>query len=257
MVVKNPDLRRILKGMVEKEVLIPIIHTSLYDPKFKGFDIHVEEWTARPPDGYFHPSTQATWSARQMALYLKSPHLFEQEIMPLTGTLAITQGHFWHMFLQHILAEYGPLVEAEIGFTDDKHRRRGHMDGLLAIDGQSEGLEIKTMNSHTIKKMTGEEALKELKFGYWSQAQEYLDVFDLPRMRFLIICPDYPFPMKEFVVKADKFHQAARRRAYLEAIAEAESDSETQTDLACCGVPERCPARYACELERGKPDANN
>jgi hypothetical protein len=244
----------VLKGLAEKEVLIPILHTALNDPKFKGFDIHVDEWTPRPPDGYFHPSTQATWSARQMALYLKHPELFEQELMPLTGTLAITQGHFWHMFLQHILGEHGVMVEAEVGFTDEQHKRRGHMDGLLAVKGEPEGLEIKTMNSRTLTKMTGEDALKELKFGYWSQSQEYLDVFDLKRMRYLIICPDYPFPMKEFTVKADKLHQARRRKAYTDAIAEAESQSETQTELACCGVPDRCPARYACDLERKKPN---
>ena len=252
MALKNPDLRRALKGTINKEVLIPILHMALNDPKFQGFSVDIDPWTPRPPDGYFHPSTQATWTARQMALYLMAPQLFEQELMPLTGVFAVTQGHFWHMFLQHILKEHGILVEDELGFTDEEHKRKGHMDGLLAIKGEPVGLEIKTMNSRTLTKMTDAEALKELKFGYWSQAQEYLDVFKLKEMRFLILSPDYPFNMKEFVVPADPIHQGRRRRAYKEAIQTAENLSlplSRTEGPSCCGTPTSCPARWACELK--------
>jgi hypothetical protein len=241
-----------MKGLENKEILIPILHTALNDPKFKAFDVRVEEWTARPPDGYFHPSTQATWSARQMALYLMAPQLFEQERMQLTGVLAITQGHFWHMFIQHVLKESGVLVEDEIGFTDEEHKRRGHMDGLLAIKGEPQGLEIKTMNSRTIQKIVNEAALKEFKYGYWCQAQEYLDVFDLRQMRFLILNADYPFTMKEFVVNADPLHQGKRRKAYKEAIATAAASSfplAAYDGPDCCGTPTSCAARYACQYK--------
>lgn len=252
MTIKNPDLRRALKGMMDDEVLIPILHATLNDPNFTGFQIDIEPWTDRPFDGYFHPSTQSTWNARQLALYLIGSRLFQGERMPLTGVFAITQGHFWHMFIQHVLGEQGVMVEAEIGFVDELHKRKGHMDGLLAIKGEREGLEIKSMNSRTIKKMVDEAALKELKFGYWSQAQEYLDVFDLPRMRFLFLCPDYPFIMKEFVVKADLVHQGRRRKIYRQAIEVAEEEDYLpmkSTQLNCCGAPASCPAKLACRFE--------
>jgi hypothetical protein len=250
MPIKNPDLRRTIKGIQEQNVLIPILHTELNNPDFSGFDVHIEAWSARPPDGYFHPSTQATWNARQLALYLMAPNLFEIERMELTSVFAITQGHFWHMFIQHILEKKGILVDSEVGFTDELHRRRGHMDGLLAVRGEAEGLEIKTMNGFKIGKVTSEIELKELKPEYWAQAQEYLDVFDLKQMRFLILNADYPFKMQEFVVKADKVHQARRRKIYLEAIETAKNNSfplAMAQGPHCCGRPDQCVARYACQ----------
>jgi hypothetical protein len=245
----TPDLRRAVKGMANNEILIPAIQAALNSPTFKGFDIKVEEWTARPPDGYFHPSTQSTWNVRQLALYLMAPKLVVQERMQVTGVLAITQGHFWHMFLQHIARETGYLIDDEIGFTDEEYKRRGHMDGLLRIKGVYEGLEIKTINQFKINKIISEEALKELKYQYWCQAQEYLDVFELPRMRFLFISPSYPFPMKEFIVKADPVHQASRRKDYRDAISIYESGQKLPLPSGgCCGQVDTCALKYACKF---------
>jgi hypothetical protein len=245
-----PDLRRAVRGLGKKEILVPALHAALNDPDFSGFTVDVEPWTTRPADGYFHPSTQATWNVRQLALYLIAPHLVQQERMQLTGVLGITQGHFWHMFIQHVLKQTGFLIEEEVGFTDEEHRRRGHMDGLLDIRGVKEGLEIKTINPYKISKMTSAEALLELKPGYWAQAQEYLDVFDLPRMRFLFLSPSYPFTMTEFTVDADKDHQRWRRDVYKGAIAIAEAGSLPLPPGGCCNQFDTCPVRYACRTDQ-------
>jgi hypothetical protein len=245
----TPDLRRAARGLAKDEVLVPVLHMALNDPDFSGFTVNIEPWTARPPDGYFHPSSQATWSVRQLALYLMAPNMVAVERMKLQSVLAITQGHFWHMFLQHILKDTGFLVKEEVGFTDEEHKRRGHMDGLLKVRDEDEGLEIKTINSYKIKKMVSEEALKELKPGYWAQAQEYLDVFNLPRMRFLFICPNYPFTMTEFVVKADSNHQKWRRDVYKGAIQIAEAGKLPLPPQGCCNDYDNCPVRYACKFK--------
>lgn len=242
-----PDLRRAVRGLAKDEILIPALHTSLNDPTFKGFNIEIEPWSARPPDGYFHPSTQATWNVRQLALYLMAPELIEQERMQLTGVFAITQGHFWHMFIQHVLTETKLLVEDEVGFTDEDHKRRGHMDGLLVINGERQGLEIKTMNQFTLPKISTMAELREKKPGYWAQAQEYMDVFDLDKMRFLIISPSYPFPMKEFVVKADPKHQERRREIYKGAIEIASRGSLPLPAGGCC-QQEHCQVKKACKF---------
>jgi hypothetical protein len=71
-------------------------------------------------------------------------------------------------------------------------------------------------------------------------------------MRFLFLSPDYPFTMKEFVVKADPMHQARRRKAYKEAI---ETAANSSFPLAawdgpdCCGKPGSCAAKYACQYK--------
>ncbi len=244
--VIGSTVRRTLRGVENSEVLIPALLTSLNDPTFEGFEIEIEPWSPRPPDGYFHPSTQSTWTVRQLALYLMAPETVEQERMQLTGVFAITQGHFWHMFIQKILKDTGLLIKDEVGFTDEEHKRRGHMDGLLKINGQEEGLEIKTMNSFTIKKIENEKDLREKKFGYWCQAQEYLDVFNLPRMRFLIISPSYPFPMVEFTVEADPEHQQQRREIYKGAITIAKHGTLPLPEGGCCMKPDTCAVRKAC-----------
>lgn len=241
--VKNLSLKRVLKGIEEREVLIPKMHIALNNPNFKGFQIDIEPWESRPFDGYFHPSTQGTWNPRQLSLYLNRPDLFETELMELTSVFAITQGHFWHMFIQTVLEEDGILVDSEVAFVDEVYKRKGHMDGLLKIGDRFEGLEIKTMNQYTIKKVTSAETLKEFKYEYWAQAQEYLDVFDLPVMRFLIINPTYPFPMVEFTVPADNDHQEERQENYLKAL------NEELGNLSCCGKPTSCPAQYACRFK--------
>ena len=243
---KIPDLSRAAKGLAKDEILIPALMMALNDPSFKGFNVEIEPWTPRPPDGYFHPSTQSTWNVRQLALYLMSPELLDQERMALTGVFAITQGHFWHMFIQHVLKETGFLIKDELGFTDEEHKRRGHMDGLLRIDGKEEGLEIKTMNPFKLPKINNVADLRDQKFGYYSQAQEYLDVFDLDKMRFLIISPSYPFPMKEFIVPADPIHQKRRREIYKGAITIADNATLPLPAGGCCGQTQTCQVRKAC-----------
>lgn len=243
--VKVPELRRALRGLKAGEILIPALQTTLHDPSYGDIDIHIPAFERREPDGYFHPSTHSSWNVRQLALYLMAPQLMANEPMPYTGTLAITQGHFWHAFIQQVLTEAGLLLGDEIAFTDEVFRRRGHMDGLL----EGEGLEIKSMNSRTITKMVDEDALRTLKFEYWCQAQEYLDVFNLPRMRFLFFTPDYPFPMKEFVVQANPEHQTARRATYAKAIEIAETGKLplSKFSVPCCGRPDICATVKGCQ----------
>lgn len=243
--VKVPELRRALRGVKGGEILIPTLQTALHDPSFGALDIHIGGFEKREPDGYFHPSTHSMWNVRQLALYRLAPHLMADNVMPFTGTLSITQGHFWHAFIQHVLTESGILLKDEIPFTDEIYKRRGHMDGLL----KDQGLEIKTMNSRSLPKMVSEEALRELKYQYWCQAQEYLDVFDLPSMRFLFITPDYPFPMKEFVVMANPEHQAARREIYAKAIEISDVGKLpiSKFSVPCCNQPDTCATVKGCQ----------
>lgn len=241
-------MKATLRDVVDDKVLTPITRSVLMDPSFEGYDVPVQPWTKRGHDGWFHPSTHATWTERQLFLYLTQPHLVGVEQMTLTSVLAITQGHFFHEFLQRLWLRHGILQVAEVTLVDERHNRRGHMDGLLA---NFEGLEIKTMNDYTLPKIGDAESLREKKPGYYAQTQDYLDMAELTQMRYFIISTAYPYNMQEFVVPYDEVFQAAQRRKYRRAIEAAEVD---KTPQVCCplnsATARSCPVRGACDIGR-------
>jgi hypothetical protein len=247
MTALGDALRSTLREVHDDKVLIPLTRAALLDPKFKGFDVPVQEWTPRPYDGWFHPSTHSTWTARQLYIYLTAPGQVDQEVMGLNSILAITLGHFMHEFLQRLWLSLGVLKEAEVQLCDEIHHRRGHMDGALL----GEGLEIKTMNDRQLPKINDAESLREKKPGYYAQAQDYLDMSGMPQMRFFIISTSYPYPMSEFVVPADPQYQAEQRLKYRQAL---DGAARGVMPAACCPVrsatARACPVRAGCEIGR-------
>ena len=253
----SPSFRRALTEIHDGAVLLPIIRGELARPDFEGFTVPVEAWAEREPDGWFHPSEHATWSARQLALYAARPQLAERERPQLTSILAMTQGKFWHTFFQTLLAANGILTEAEKPLTDPGHNRRGHMDGLLST---GEGFELKTMAEHLIHKVKTVEDLREHHPGYYAQAQDYLDMAGLAVMRMVIMSPANPYPMTELAIEADEVFQAAQRRKYRQALAAATGIAEELGDTnagvplpeACCVINSKesktCPVRLACPI---------
>jgi hypothetical protein len=246
--VLGAALRETLRDATEEKLLTPITRSVLLDPKFKGFDVPVEGWTPRPYDGKFHPSTHATWTARQLYLYLTEPTLVGVEQMTMTSVLAITQGKFFHEFLQRLWLAHGILQRAECPLRDPEHNRVGHMDGFLATN---EGLEIKSMNDYTLPKVFDALTLREKKPDYYAQTQDYLDMGGLTQMRYFIISTSYPYNMQEFVVPFDEPFQLAQRRKYREAIEAAESGQPPQF---CCPLRSAeargCPVKNGCEIGR-------
>jgi hypothetical protein len=252
------DFARTIKGIANNEILIPAAHTALFDPEFKGFVIDMEGWKEdlRVYDGWFHPSTQATWTVRQLYVYLVAHQLLDQERLTLDSILAITQGKFWHKFFQRVWLDQGTLIKDEVPVLDEDTNRRGHADGFLFT---GEGLEIKTINEHQVSKIVSEDILREKKPQYWGQTQDYLDILGLKSMRYFMINPSYPFPKTEFVVQANKSYQDKRRVEYKQAIELATKfpdvtamQSSTFPAPVCCAPRSKeskaCPARYACPI---------
>src|ERR1043165_2339620 len=188
------NFQRALSSLKKQQVIIPVIRATMADPDFTGFTVTVRGWKAgvREFDGWFHPSTHATWTARQLALYLQHGADVPLEQPGLEFVLAVTQGSFWHEFVQRLLLKRGILLrnpgstsrdkiekQVEISLVDPDHNRRGHADGRLATC-DDELFEFKTINDWKLKKYEGpnaEEVLREENpFGYWTQAQEYMDI---------------------------------------------------------------------------------
>ena len=243
----SSKFRGMLKEAREGKILTPLVRAALTNPDFEGFTIDVEGWEPRPYDGWFHPSTHATWTARQLAYYLLYPEAIIQEKPSLLFVLAVTQGKFWHKFFQQLFLAKGVLTQAEVPLSDASINCTGHADGQIN-DGDL--WEFKTMSHHVIRKVkTVEDLVEHDKFGYYAQTQDYLMMSGNPRMRYLIMALASPFDMSEMVVEADPLFQAAQREKYHQAITAALT-GEMPPECCTPRSPESrtCPARRVCPL---------
>lgn len=240
----TPEFRRFLRDVADEKIVTPVIAAMLSNPTFKGFEVPVEDWTPRPYDGWFHPSTHATWNVRQLTYYLTEGATVPEARPELLFVLSVTQGKFWHAFIQSLLLDNGLMVKDEVPLVDHEHHRRGHTDGLLRND---ELFEFKTASERVIKKLKSVEDLKEYKPAYYAQTQDYLDMAGADRMRYFVMSLAAPFPMVEFVVRADPAFQAAQRAKYLQALMHAEAGTLPEPCCAPRSVESKaCPVRLLC-----------
>lgn len=256
----TPAFRRMSREISDGKILIPYLRASLSKPTFKGFKVPVQGWTNRQYDGWFHPSTHANWTARQLTYYIT--HGAEVPFAPpeMMFVLSVTQGSFWHEFVQRLLLEAGLLLEnpgttkrdsvnrrTEISLVDAVHNRRGHADGRR----EGELFEFKTASERVIAKLKTVEDLKKYKPNYYAQTQDYLDISGFPQMRYLVMQLSAPFAMEEFVVPADLGFQTQQRAKYREAI---DAANEGATPDPCCHIGSKeakgCPMRDFCPIGR-------
>ena len=257
--------RKLLDGSAGGEVLIPIIQTYLYDPKFPSFTIDVEGWKPKPPDGYFHPSTHPMADERLLYHYLVDPHLLVHEVFDPTSTMTVTQGHFWHDFIQMVGLDSGFLLpspnptpgrnKAEWYWLHEPTKSRGWSDGVTSplICLEQEIFEFKTMRGAKASKIAKgrpespevQESFRLLVPDYYAQAQEYLRLSGLRRWRGIILSLEWPFPMREIVLDADRVYQHSIAAKY-ERVLQAAADQRPPT--SCCGPLMDCPARQVCTL---------
>lgn len=239
-------LRRLLREGKEGKIITPYIRAALTNPDFEGFQLVIRGWTPRMYDGYFHPSTHATWTPRQLSYYLTHPDDFPPEQPTLLFVLAVTQGHFWHTFIQHILMRKGIMVQDEVPLKELDHNRKGHADGRLH---NGELFEFKTMNDRTIKLVDSVDTLIKHHPDYYAQTQDYLDMSGEKAMRYFIMALASPFTMQEFVVPADLSFQRMQRDKYREALTLTEMGERPDP---CChpksAQSKTCPARFACPI---------
>jgi hypothetical protein len=221
----TPAFRRTISAVGNGELLVPLFRSAVADPKFKGFTIKVDGHDVREPDGWFHPSTHPTVDERHLYYYLAHPEGARPEYADPSFVLAVTQGSFWHDFIQNVLLHVGAIERnpdpkpgmnpAEWGWAHEETRSRGHSDGIVSasISGQREILEIKSMNANRQRKIPQGppdspeviEAFKALDLGYYAQGQEYMRISGLRRWRAIFIAIEYPYPMREVVMDYNPF----------------------------------------------------
>lgn len=259
----SPNFRRMLTGASKGEVLKPVIQSALFDPNFKAFTVRVDGFEARPPDGWFHPSTHPTLGERALYHYLVDPASITPSVRDPHSVMAVTQGKFWHDFIQSVLLGVKALQRnphptkgmspAEWFWQHEATRSRGHSDGRTADD---EIFEFKTMGRARLDKFpVGApddpavlEHLRKIAPEYYAQGQEYMRISGLRRWRAVLMAIEYPYPMREIVMDYDPFYAGQIALKY-ERVLQAAADQ--RPPIPCCsgGVAAReCLARTVCPM---------
>lgn len=266
------EFRRVLSGTAHGEILVPLLQSIFHHADFAGFSIPIHGFSNRSPDGIFHPSTHPTWPPRMLYWYLKEPQRLIRDSWEMPGVLAVTQGSYWHAFLQTIMVRNGlikvmsphktyPHEQAEYFVEDKETGSAGHLDGVLNPETLSIpfpiGLEIKTINGIAMSGMpkTHPESPERLTWiktkhpVYYAQAQEYLRMSGLSQQRFLFITVDYPFPMTEVVVPYDYNFALAIANKYRQV---RQAVREGIPPIPCCSPlssqAKQCCARAVCPV---------
>jgi hypothetical protein len=227
----------------------------------------------RVPDGWFHPSTHPLWPERLLYWYASRPGSMVSEPMDPIGTQAVTQGNFWHAFIQTIGIEDGWLRvmspkaktahdRAEYWVEDQALGTGGSLDGVLdpttlTVESE-EGFEIKTMVNAKLRKCPKAPPMSDEKIEwfrescpeYYAQAMEYLRMSGYARQRILLTSVEYPYPKVEICLPFDRHYSsqiAEKYRRVRQAVAEG------RLPEPCCGyfdghIQQVCPARTVCPI---------
>lgn len=249
----NPNFKKIVKGLGNKEKIIPVLFSYLTDPKFPAFDIHIPGYSNRKPDGWFHPSTHPLWTERQLYYYITKPNQMVHERFEYLSSMAVTSGTFWHEFVQTCLLDCGLFLDTEVKVSDPEAKSRGSMDAVM----EGEAVELKTMNDMKMAKLPKggaedpvvQEAFRLANPTYAAQANEYMRISGYSRMRFLIIATGYPFNMKEIVLPYDKRAALEVRDKYMRVLQHA---ADQTLPKGCCSpqsaMAKKCGAREVCPI---------
>jgi len=254
------NFARIVKGIGNGEVLIPLLHSYLYDATFpEDFSVNFRQHSMnRAPDGWFHPSTHPLWPARKLWLYARDPEAAVVLPKEYMGAMSVTIGTAVHSFIQMCLDDLGVLVMHEVWEGDAWVRKpeypyedvalhaRGSVDGILkltipAYPESRQLFEFKTSNLMKLSKIKNLDLDAFIKTwpDYYAQVQEYMRLTGLRVAVVLFMAMGYPWELREFHVP------------YNPAVAQDIADKyrlamHTDMPQPCCG-PGSKTAR-ACEM---------
>lgn len=275
----TPNFRKVADGAMVGEKLVPIVRAFLWNPDIPAFTISLPDMKPRKPDGWFHPSTHPLMDERELYYYLLNPDDLVSEPLDPHGTMAITQGHFWHELIGQVLGLAGVLIThdsegakrviesggipvqgdggsqsgVEWHFRHVPTQSRGNVDGLL----EGEVYEFKTIDERIAAKFPRTavdsielvDAYRDRKPEYYAQAQEYMRITGYRRHRTLLLSLAYPFPMREIVMTYNEDYALGTAYKYervLEAI-----DRDRDPD-PCCSIgssrAKSCFARQVCPI---------
>lgn len=248
------NFRTVANSIANGEVLIPIIKSYLFNPKFPKFEVKIKGFVNRKPDGWFHPSTHPLWPERMLYYYLTAPDDFVSEPYDPISAMTVTQGQFWHAFLELCLLDCGYLKAANVPVSDPQVGSRGELDGETFDD---EVYELKTMRTPKAQKIVQGApddpaviaSFRALMPNYYAQGQEYMRLSGHRKWRGLFLSPEWPFPMREIAMPYDELLAYQTKAKYLK-VRQAVADQ--RVPMPCCNPwskeSKACPMRTVCPV---------
>ncbi len=249
----SPTFRKLLAGAASGEIIVPVIQAALWNPQFQSFTVQVQGFEDREPDGWFHPSTHPRWPERMLYYYLTEPSRLQGEPFDPASTMAVTQGQFWHSFVERVLLDAGVWTKVEVPFEDPETGSRGHVDGL----SDTEIGEFKTMREMRARKIAKGapddpavvESFRTLVPEYYAQGQEYMRISGYRRWRALILSLEYPFSFREVAMDYDHHFGGQIRDKYMRV---RQAAADYRPPPPCCAPSSKeakaCPARLVCPV---------
>lgn len=269
----QPAFRRMAQMVSQDVFLVPLIEAYLRSAKFpKVFNVTFrDEGQERKPDGFFHPSTHPEWPERMLFYYLTEPEKMIPEEIAAENRMAMLMGTGVHDIIQVCMIDAGILLKPtgtcvccgkthgrrknecnEWGAIDPVLGRRGHMDGILEIEGWGRGpFEFKTISDKATRGLEHHdlEWLKERKPGYYKQVQDYLDMTGYQKAMIVFGILGFPWRLVEIEVPID-YQFLSKHRAKYQSVRTAEKDGVLPDP--CCAIGSKtaktCPARRVCPI---------
>ena len=266
------QLQRIFQSIQVEDLLISRLSLALNNPEILNFSIALRDLGNRRPDGWFHPSTHPLWPELKLYWYMTEPERIVSESRNITDTLTVTQGSFWHAFVQYVLLDNGLLKEVnpskehahdkvEWFVKDDALKSRGALDGVLVSENlgldQLTTFEFKTLNATKMRSAPSNGAFsrerrewfKEKFPPYYLQAQEYMRLSGSRSHQVLMMAIEYPFDMVEINLPYDAEtagRTVAKYRFVLECVEKRMPPSEFCCRPNSTAATATCIARTVC-----------
>lgn len=263
---------------LQKLHLIPLIENAIRECAFPDeFIVRFKSYEAkRAPDGWFHPSSHPEMDERKLYYYLAEPEAWNEETFDYGPRMSVLMGSAMHDVAQTVMYEMGLLARPtgtclcclrphgtgpgqcpEWGVRDEKLGRRGHLDGLLTIDGWNDSeqgvWDLKTCAPPVIRGIENNDlvAFKAKWPGYYGQQQDYLSQTGKRASLVLFLSMSEGWQMKEFTIPRDEAYIARLEAKY--AAVRRYVERQTVPPVACCSskaTARRCPAT-ACPVKIG------
>lgn len=246
------QFRRLLRGVSNKEILVPHLEVALLRhgenvwPEAYEIRVHNKE---RQWDGFFHPSTHANMGELRLFYEFSRQDKMEYPRLTVDDVLTFQVGSAYHALVQSMLIHMGFTTpdEVEAPFVNEHRWCSGRIDVRRCWVPEQDSPVLLDIKSAAYLP-------KSPPMHYQKQIQVYLDLAPggpMQRGIILYLTKQAPHKLREFVVERD---QDTLDEIYgrWNRVREAIEFDDASTLRVCCNNDttehRQCPARFQCRI---------
>lgn len=213
-----------------------------------SYDLRIARPRDRRPDAWFHASTHPLMGDSALYQYMTGKH--EPREMGYTGVMGTMFGTMVHSVVQAAMDQLGIMVPLpsdpcpactlpragkkvrkgakgycwEHGAADQNTRSRGHLDGILNLEGVR-GFDLKTIRPLGLHKAPDMDPAFFIRTWpeYFAQAQEYMRLTGLRKFIVFFIGLGNPWEMREYHLEFDPAFALMTEQKYKRVLAAVEN----------------------------------